>query len=126
MALIAESAQTLASESGKGFVASEAKELARGATTRATVDISQKIEAILASTRNAMDVNSPITATIESISISQQTIASAVEEQTASTTEISRNVREGATATSEIARNISSVAQAAELTSADAVGVRKT
>lgn len=108
-------------EAGKGFavVANEVKELARE-TARATEDISRKIEAIQADSREVVAAISEIGGIINQINDIQATIASAVEEQTVTTREIGRNLSEAATGTSEIARNIQGVADAARNTSAGA------
>jgi methyl-accepting chemotaxis protein len=110
-----------AGEVGKGFavVANEVKELAKE-TAKATGDISQKIEAIQAGARGAVEAIGRIGAIIHQIHDYQSTIASAVEEQTATTNEISRNLTEAAKASAEIAQNIIGVAQAAQSTSGGA------
>jgi len=111
-----------AGEAGKGFavVANEVKELATQ-TSKATDDISKKIQAIQSDTDNAVNAIDEITKVISRINDYQGTIASAVEEQTATTGEISRNVTDAARGSTEIANNISGVAQAAESTSQGAV-----
>ncbi|HZU32817.1 MAG TPA: methyl-accepting chemotaxis protein [Candidatus Angelobacter sp.] len=82
-----------AGEAGAGFavVAGEVKELARE-TAKATEDIRQKIEAIQADTKGAIDGISEISKIVAQISDIQNTIASAVEEQTATTNEITHNI----------------------------------
>ena len=104
-----------AGEAGKGFavVANEVKELARQ-TAKATEEISQKIEAIQASTGGAITAIKSIGETIGKINEISTTIASAVEEQSAATSEISRNVAEAAKGTAEVSNNISGVSQAAD------------
>ena len=106
-----------AGESGAGFavVANEVKELAKE-TAKATEDISQKIEAIQADTRGAVQAIGQIADVIHQINDISNTIASAVEEQTATTNEITRNVTEAARGSAEIAQNITGVAQAAKST----------
>ena len=106
-----------AGEAGKGFavVANEVKELAKE-TAKATEDISQKIEAIQADTRGAVQAIGQIADVIHQINDISNTIASAVEEQTATTNEITRNVTEAARGSAEIAQNITGVAQAAKST----------
>ena len=107
-----------AGEAGKGFavVANEVKELARE-TSAATGDIRNRIEAIQADSRRAVEAISSISAIIQDINDIQATIAAAVDEQTATTAEIGRNISEAAQGSSEIAASISGVAQAAEGTS---------
>ncbi len=106
-----------AGEAGKGFavVANEVKELAKE-TAKATEDISQKIEAIQADTKGAVEAINQISLIINQINDLQNTIATAVEEQTATTKEIGRNISEAAKGTAEIAQNITGVAQAASST----------
>ncbi len=115
-----------AGEAGKGFavVANEVKELANQ-TAKATEDISQKIEAIQADTKNSVDAIGEITEIINQISDISQTIASAVEEQTATTAEIGRSVNEAAKGTQEITQNIAGVADAAKSTSEGATDSQK-
>jgi methyl-accepting chemotaxis protein len=106
-----------AGEAGKGFavVASEVKDLARE-TSKATEDITRRIDAIQTDSQAAVSAITQIAAIIEQINDTQSTIASAVEEQTAVTNEMSRNVAEAATGSSEIAANIIGVATAAVAT----------
>ena len=106
-----------AGEAGKGFavVANEVKELAKQ-TAQATEDISQKIEAIQAGSKGAVDAIGEVSTIINQINDISNTIASAVEEQTATTNEIGRNVSEASRGTGEIAQNISGVAAAADST----------
>ena len=103
-----------AGEAGKGFavVANEVKELAQE-TSKATEDISRRIEAIQSDTQGAVEAIGQISTVIGQINDYQTTIASAVEEQTATTNEMSRSVAEAATGSSEIAMNITGVAEAA-------------
>jgi methyl-accepting chemotaxis protein len=111
-----------AGEAGKGFavVAHEVKELAKE-TAKATEDISRKIEAIQADTKDAVASIEEISAIIKNINEIQGSIASAVEEQAATTTEIGRNISEASTGSSEIAQNITGVAQTAKGAASGAV-----
>ena len=106
-----------AGEAGKGFavVANEVKELAKE-TSKATEDISHKIDAIQNDTADAVKAVAQIREIIGQVNDIATTIAGAVEEQTATTNEIGRNVGQAATGSSEIARNVSGVAQAARST----------
>ncbi len=115
-----------AGEAGKGFavVANEVKELAKE-TAKATEDIGQKIDAIQADTKGAVDAIAQISQIIGQVNDISNTIASAVEEQTATTNEIGRNVAEAAKGSNEIAQNISGVAQAARSTSDGASDTQK-
>ncbi|HTT71658.1 MAG TPA: methyl-accepting chemotaxis protein [Anaeromyxobacteraceae bacterium] len=115
-----------AGDAGKGFavVANEVKELAKE-TARATEDIGERIEAIQADTRSAVEAIAQIGAIIKQINEYQSTIASAVEEQSATTNEIDRNVSEAAGGSSEIARNIAGVAEAARHTSQGTADTQK-
>jgi methyl-accepting chemotaxis protein len=110
-----------AGEAGKGFavVANEVKELAKE-TAKATEDIGQKIDAIQADTRGAVEAIAEISAIINEINDISNTIASAVEEQTATTNEICRSVSEAAKGSADIAENIAGVAKAAKSTNAGA------
>jgi methyl-accepting chemotaxis protein len=110
-----------AGEAGKGFavVANEVKELAKQ-TAKATEDISQKIAAIQADTKRAVDAIANIGAVINQVSDISGSIATAVEEQSATTNEMSRNVTEAAKGSTEITQNIAGVSQAAQGTSSSA------
>ena len=102
-----------AGDAGKGFavVADEVKQLAQE-TSRATEDISRRIEAIQADTEAAVTAVARITNIIEEVNIYQTTIASAVEEQTATTSEMARSVSEAASGARSIADSIEHVATA--------------
>jgi methyl-accepting chemotaxis protein len=115
-----------AGEAGKGFavVANEVKELAKE-TARATEDISQKIAAICADTKESVEAIGQIGGIINQINDISNTIASAVEEQTATTNEISRTIAEASKGSSEIAQNIVGVAQAARSTSSGSSDTQK-
>ncbi len=106
-----------AGAAGKGFavVASEVKELAQE-TSKATREISGRIDAIQRDTTDAVAAIGEISTIIGNINDFQNTIASAVEQQTATTNEVNRNVSQAAAGTEEIARNISGVAEATSTT----------
>jgi methyl-accepting chemotaxis protein len=82
-----------AGAAGKGFavVASEVKELAQE-TSRATGDITSKVESIQAAVTKAAGEIAQIAEIIERINDFQVTIAGAVEEQTATTSAMARSV----------------------------------
>jgi methyl-accepting chemotaxis protein len=107
-----------AGEAGKGFavVANEVKELAKQ-TASATEEISAKIAAIQADTKNAVTAIGEIGGVIGQINDISNTIASAVEEQAATTNEIARNASEAAKGSTEISKNITNVSMAAKSTS---------
>jgi methyl-accepting chemotaxis protein len=107
-----------AGDAGKGFavVASEVKDLAQE-TSRATEDISHRIEAIQADTEAAVSAVARISQIIEEVNNYQTTIASAVEEQSATTSEMARSVSEAANGAASIAGSIEYVASAAQSSS---------
>jgi methyl-accepting chemotaxis protein len=104
-----------AGEAGKGFavVANEVKELAKE-TSKATEEISQKVQTIQSDCEAAVKAIGQIASVIGQINDISTTIASSVEEQAATTADIARNVSEAALGSDEIARNIVGVAQAAD------------
>ncbi|MCW2599929.1 MAG: methyl-accepting chemotaxis sensory transducer [Frankiales bacterium] len=107
-----------AGEAGKGFavVASEVKDLAQ-ATSRASENISTRVQAVQQETQGAIDAINQITSVVEQVSHHSGVIASAVEEQNATTSEIARNVSEASNGSSDIARNIAGLAETAVQTS---------
>lgn len=106
-----------AGEAGKGFavVANEVKALAQE-TARATEDISRRVEAIQADSRDAVEAIAQISNVINNINDISSSIASAVEEQTATTNEITRSVTEAARGSAEIVENIEGVADVSHST----------
>lgn len=115
-----------AGEAGKGFavVANEVKELAKE-TAKATGNISGKIGAIQADTKQAVDAIGAIRAVIHKINDISVIIATAAEEQDATTNEMSRNVSAAAHSSGEINTNIAGVAQAAQGTTRGASAAQK-
>ena len=110
-----------AGEAGRGFavVANEVKDLAN-ATSKATGEISQRIDAIQGDTKQARSAISKIGEIVHQISDIQSTIAVAVEEQTATTKEIARTLSETAHGSTGIVSTISRVTQCASETSSGA------
>ncbi|HVI89646.1 MAG TPA: methyl-accepting chemotaxis protein, partial [Dongiaceae bacterium] len=106
-----------AGEAGKGFavVAHEVKQLA-GQTSKATDDISTKLAAVEAATKDAGQVMERLAKIIEDINMSSAVIASAVTEQGAATAEISRNVTEAADRTQEVSQKMGAVTESAAYT----------
>jgi methyl-accepting chemotaxis protein len=115
-----------AGEVGAGFavVANEVKELAKQTAT-ATEDISQKIEAIQADAKSAVEAIASIGGVIGHVNDISGTIATAVEEQSATTAEMSRNVSEAARGSGEVAQNIQGMSQAAQSTAQGATDSQK-
>jgi methyl-accepting chemotaxis protein len=102
-----------AGEAGKGFavVATEVKELAKQTAT-ATDDIRTRIEAMQASTSDAVDSIREISQVINNVNEVSRTIASAVEEQSITTRQISDNVSTTASAAETVARGVAETALA--------------
>ena len=102
-----------AGEAGKGFavVATEVKELAKQ-TAAATDDIRTRIEAMQASTGDAVNSIREISQVINNVNEVSRTIASAVEEQSITTRQISDNVSTTASAAESVARGVAETALA--------------
>ena len=102
-----------AGEAGKGFavVATEVKELAKQ-TAAATDDIRSRIEAMQASTSEAVDSIREISKVITNVNEVSRTIASAVEEQSITTRQISDNVSTTASSAESVARGVAETALA--------------
>lgn len=110
-----------AGEAGKGFavVANEVKELAKG-TAKATEEVSGRIEAIQADTKESVQAIAEIASITSQINDISHTIASAVEEQTATTNQMGRHVADAAEAAQAIAADMNRLAEAVRVTSTGA------
>jgi methyl-accepting chemotaxis protein len=114
-----------AGEAGKGFavVANEVKELANQ-TSKATHEITKKIETIQADSKSAVEAIGRISNAIEKVNSFTSNIAASVEEQSATTNEVTRIVTESAEGVKQISENINQVSQAAAHTGKDAASVQ--
>nr|WP_321462643.1 PAS domain-containing methyl-accepting chemotaxis protein [uncultured Cohaesibacter sp.] len=102
-----------AGEAGKGFavVASEVKELA-SQTTKATENISARINSVQTSTAGAVNAINAIKDVIQQVRDISTSIASAIEEQSAVTRDISGNMQTASVGVSTITQNVESISQA--------------
>jgi methyl-accepting chemotaxis protein len=96
-----------AGEAGKGFavVASEVKGLA-GMTTKATDEISQRIETIRRGTREAVSATELVEASIGRISASSNSIASTLDQQNAAVSQIARAISDALGAVASLAEDM--------------------
>ncbi|MBT8223895.1 MAG: methyl-accepting chemotaxis protein [Dactylosporangium sp.] len=110
-----------AGESGKGFavVAGEVKDLAQE-TSKATDEISRRIEAIQQDSHSAVDAIAKMNQVIGRINNYQTTIASAVEEQSLTTNGMSADLSEAASGSEQIVHGIAEVSTVADRASAGA------
>ncbi len=99
-----------AGEAGKGFavVAQEVKALA-AQTSRATGDITSRIEAVHQSAKGATDIIQQMADLVGQVDQTSSAIAAAVTEQVAATEEISRNINEAARSTATVFHGIGAV-----------------
>ncbi len=104
-----------AGEAGKGFavVANEVKDLAKR-TAKATEEITPKISAIQAETKEAITEIGKIGQIIAQINQISIDISGAVEEQTVTTNQISGRVAQAAQGTNEVNQSIEGVADASK------------
>ena len=110
-----------AGDAGRGFavVANEVKELSKQ-TSKATEDITKRIEAIQLDSKNAVTAVANISQAIDKVNGFASSIAVAVEEQAATTSEVNRVISESAEGVAQITKNISEVTTAAEMTGKNA------
>jgi len=113
-----------AGDAGKGFavVANEVKSLANQ-TTKATEDISARIDEMQRVSGNAAQAIADINKIVSEIDETTQAIASAVEQQSSATAEIARNAQEAAEGTQTVSESIASVDKAVDQTSDGAKAV---
>lgn len=113
-----------AGEAGKGFavVANEVKDLAKR-TAKATEEITPKITAIQAETKEAISEIGKIGEIIDQINQISIDISGAVEEQTATTNQISGRVAQAAQGTNEVNQSITGVADASKSTAKTAAEI---
>lgn len=104
-----------AGDAGRGFavVAQEVKSLA-SQTARATDDITVKIAAIQAATRQTVDANGSIRDTVAEVQSSAQRIREAMENQARTVTMITASVDETALAADSMSSTVSSIRKDAE------------
>ena len=110
-----------AGEAGRGFavVASEVKQLAEQ-TAKATLQISNKITEIQASTSNSSSAIANISSVISRINDISSSISAAVQQQSSASVEIAHSISKASQMTTSVAGNISDVSSALEASSTTA------
>jgi len=116
-----------AGEAGKGFavVADEVKKLAME-TAQKTEEIDGRVIRIQDAIKASVEAMNRIIGSVQQISHSTTTVASAVEEQNAATAEIGRNVTEATQGTSQVSRSITDVQSTASETGEASTNVLQT
>jgi len=109
-----------AGDAGRGFavVAQEVKSLANQ-TARATDDIAAKIGTIQAATRQSVDTNERIRATVEEVQLSANRIREAMDAQAQTVTMITAAVDETALAADSMSTTISAIRQDTEVVASE-------
>ncbi|MBI1340574.1 HAMP domain-containing protein [bacterium] len=106
-----------AGDAGRGFavVASEVKSLAEQ-TSKATEDISRKIQEVQAISGQSVDQVRAVNKLIDEMRAISSAVAAAAEEQNAATAGIAANVSDASQQTAEALRNVSGLAEATDRT----------
>ncbi|NDY74387.1 hypothetical protein DO021_19175 [Desulfobacter hydrogenophilus] len=115
-----------AGEAGKGFavVADEIKQLA-GQTSKATVDIREKVEKIQGISSQAVKEIDRVVATIDEVDGQVNMVAASIEEQATTTEDISSNIQQISTGISDIQETILHVSEISNRISQEIYAVKE-